>query len=416
MDTLSSFLNNDSNDDALVLLFGRHVIAGIVMVVVGAQFDNHFWRLFTCVIGRYVAMAFVPSLHYSANTWIFMVWWVLVYLTTLNIPHHPIYTKLTKFGLKRPFHKRQGCIFITGCDSGMGYTTAVHLAKTNNDKSDNNRYEIIFAGCYNVKESIIKYEKELGKEFMSTGLIQLVELNVVDDTSVTKATETIEKVMKEKNVIIGLTSLIQFHGIAYTGPAQYMPLDLYQKQFDVNTIGTYRVIQAILPLIRNRCDTSSKSNASIHDIVGRIILTGTGVGPLTPYPPLISAYLSSKFALEAYRGVLDAELYMLHCNIQTCMINPGIVKPTLLPTIGAKLVDSMYEACKKNMNGSNVAKDEFGEMHTHFINYQAAEPGTHVSQIAVAAEHALTAIYPRSSYKVGIDSKLGAIVGMFPTG
>ena len=50
------------------------------------------------------------------------------------------------------------------------------------------------------------------------------------------------------------------------------------------------------------------------------------------------------------------------------------------------------------------------------MEYAALQPGTHVSFVAKAAEHALTAMFPRSSYKVGIDSKLAPIVGMMPTG
>jgi hypothetical protein len=42
--------------------------------------------------------------------------------------------------------------------------------------------------------------------------------------------------------------------------------------------------------------------------------------------------------------------------------------------------------------------------------YSAAVPGTHVSEVCLAAEHALTAS------KVGIDSKLAPIIGMLPTG
>jgi len=52
----------------------------------------------------------------------------------------------------------------------------------------------------------------------------------------------------------------------------------------------------------------------------------------------------------------------------------------------------------------------------HFHYYAELQPGTHVSEVCKAAEHALTAYVPRSSYKVGIDSKLAPIVGMLPTG
>ena len=55
-------------------------------------------------------------------------------------------------------------------------------------------------------------------------------------------------------------------------------------------------------------------------------------------------------------------------------------------------------------------------MMDHFLEYSVLQPGTHVSKICDAAEHALLAPVPRTSYKVGIDSKLAPIVGMMPTG
>lgn len=97
------------------------------------------------------------------------------------------------------------------------------------------------------------------------------------------------------------------------------------------------------------------------------------------------------------------------------VINPGFVKPTQLIADGMKLTEKMWKMCE-DQEGSSVAKDTYGKMMEHFFLYSELQPGTHVSEVAKAAEHALTAHSPRSSYKVGIDSKLAPIVGMMPTG
>lgn len=91
------------------------------------------------------------------------------------------------------------------------------------------------------------------------------------------------------------------------------------------------------------------------------------------------------------------------------------VKPTMLMEEGKKLTDKMWKVCEAKQ-GSSIAKNEFGPLMDHFLKYSALQPGTHVSKVAEAAEHALLATVPRSSYKVGIDSKLAPIVGMMPTG
>jgi acetamidase/formamidase len=82
---------------------------------------------------------------------------------------------------------------------------------------------------------------------------------------------------------------------------------------------------------------------------------------------------------------------------------------------GKKLTDKMWKICEEKQ-GSTVAKDEYGMLMDQFFKYSALQPGTHVSEVSKAAEHALLAKVPRSSYKVGIDSKLAPIVGMMPTG
>jgi hypothetical protein len=63
-----------------------------------------------------------------------------------------------------------------------------------------------------------------------------------------------------------------------------------------------------------------------------------------------------------------------------------------------------------------VAKDEYGGMMDHFLEYSSLQPGTHVSKVVEAAEQALLSVVPRTSYKVGVDSKLAPIVGLMPTG
>ena len=97
------------------------------------------------------------------------------------------------------------------------------------------------------------------------------------------------------------------------------------------------------------------------------------------------------------------------------MINPGFVKPTQLMADGIKLSEKMWKLCE-DKQGSSIAKDTYGKMMDHFHLYAELQPGTHVSEVCKAAEHALTAHSPRSSYKVGIDSKLAPIAGMLPTG
>lgn len=82
---------------------------------------------------------------------------------------------------------------------------------------------------------------------------------------------------------------------------------------------------------------------------------------------------------------------------------------------GMKLSAKMWKLCEEQQ-GSTIAKDTYGKMLDHFSYYAELQPGTPVGEVCKVAEHALTAHSPRSSYKVGIDSKLAPLVGMLPTG
>jgi NAD(P)-dependent dehydrogenase (short-subunit alcohol dehydrogenase family) len=355
------------------------IVPTAVLVALSGVFDNHLWRIILLVARHHIVGTPSSLAAWALFLFAFIcIWWMPHYANNKSRP-------------------KMGCIFVTGCDSGMGKATVIGLAKAQTgDASD--AYDQIFAGCYDPKTTLPAYEKELSEEEMKS--ITLVPLDVTDNESVQKAAKAVEGKR--------LTALVQFHGIAFNGPSAYMPIDMYTRQLDVNFVGTIRVVQALLPLLKQ----SAKSGDSYNS---RIVLTGTGGGSCSPCPPLLTAYMSSKFALEAYAQSLRQELSMTDARIDVGVINPGFVKPTMLISEGTRISAKMWVACESKL-GSPVAKDEFGAMLDHFTEYSALQPGTHVSEIVKATEHALLAPVPRSSYKVGIDSKMAPIVGMLPTG
>lgn len=380
----------------LVLLIMPDLYLSLALLVVftlaAGKYDNHFWRLVLLVVHSYVSATLLSGSGSIITS-------LLSLLTCVSIWMVPMWANLK-------FRNRQGCVLVTGCDSGMGQATVVYLAQS---QTVQNHYEQIFAGCFNAKSSQEYFDKTLTPE--QRKYVTVVPLDVTSDASVQTATSTIEswrttQASQNPTQYYGLTGLCMYHGIAYNGPAAYMPLDMYERQLQVNFLGFLRVIQNILPLMKAHPSPS---------LPGRIIVTGTGGGPCSPCPPLLTAYMASKFATEAYCQSLRQELYMTSSPIEAVVINPGFVKPTLLMEEGKKLTQKMWELCEAK-SGNTRAKDEFGPLMDHFMTYSALQPGTHVSKVCEAAEHALLAPVPRSSYKVGVDSKLAPIVGMLPTG
>ena len=170
---------------------------------------------------------------------------------------------------------------------------------------------------------------------------------------------------------------------------------------DVNFTGYVRVAQAFLGHLRA---SAAKPGARR----GRLVFIGTGGGVLSPAPPLLSAYMASKWAIEAFARCLRVEMRLSKVAIDVCVVNPGFVKPTALIGNGQALTASMWA------KSLPAAKKEWGGYLDQFIAYSLEQPATHVSVVGETMAVALKAWRPASSYKVGPDSKAAPIVGMLP--
>lgn len=117
-----------------------------------------------------------------------------------------------------------GAVFITGCDSGMGLTTARHLAKVG--------YHV-FAGCYS-KDSFSQYEDDAD----CSNITPLV-INVKDEKSVKQAANFVQQqIDSSKGRISGLYGVLQCAGISYVAPFEYIPMDMFKDQIEVSTVGS----------------------------------------------------------------------------------------------------------------------------------------------------------------------------------
>ena len=143
---------------------------------------------------------------------------------------------------------------------------------------------------------------------------------------------------------------------------------------------------------------------------GRVVFIGTGGGVMSPSPPLLFAYMASKWSIEAFCQTLRMEMQLRELPIDACVLNPGFVKPTNLIGGGLPLTDRMWAACVPE------AKAEYGALLDKFVAYSHKEQGTHVSVVADTMLAIMKAGRPQSSYKVGPDSKAAPFCGILPTG
>jgi len=287
----------------------------------------------------------------------------------------------------------EGAVFVTGADSGMGHWTAAQLCGAG---------FTVFAGFYSVKDGELDLRERVKSTYGAEALSRLhaVPCDVTSDKSVDAAAASVRKLCGAST---GLVGIINCAGLGFNGPAEYFPMKMLEQQMQVNFFGYVRVVQALMPLLK---DAVSKPGARR----GRVVCIGTGGGVMSPSPPLLFAYMASKWSVEAFVQTLRMEMQMRKLPVDVCALNPGFVKPTALISGGLPLTEKMWAASPPQ------AKAEYGGLLETFIEYSLAQPGTHVSEVAKRMLEIMTVGRPWSSYKVGPDSKAAPFVGILPAG
>src|SRR5918996_2317979 len=183
---------------------------------------------------------------------------------------------------------RTGAVLVTGASTGIGEATARHLGE---------RGHRVFAGVR--KSSDGERLRAAGN-----GRVTPVELDVTDQSQIEEVVGAIAAEVESD----GLLGVVNNAGIALGGPVEFLELDDWRRQFDVNVFGLLAVTKQVLPLIRKAR--------------GRIVLVGSIGGRLAS--PFLAPYSASKFALEAIADSLRVELHPF--GIRVALIEPGAVK------------------------------------------------------------------------------------------
>jgi NADP-dependent 3-hydroxy acid dehydrogenase YdfG len=122
---------------------------------------------------------------------------------------------------------------ITGCSSGIGYETALTLARNG---------FCTYAGVRNTKNSDI-LEKKIAKEKLDLNILQL---DVNDKSSIENAVNQIKT--EEKRIDV----LINNAGYGLVGFFEEIRLDEIRRQFETNFFGALTVTKKVIPLMREQ--------------------------------------------------------------------------------------------------------------------------------------------------------------------
>jgi NAD(P)-dependent dehydrogenase (short-subunit alcohol dehydrogenase family) len=247
---------------------------------------------------------------------------------------------------------------VTGSSSGMGFATAIMLARARIHT---------YASMRNLKKS-----KTITELASTENLpLQVVQLDVNDKKSVKEA---ITKIVTEKERI---DVLVNNAGYGLFGSLEDISIEEMKAQFETNFFGVIRVTQLVLPIMRKQ---KSGTIVNVSSVGGRIGL------------PVLSAYHSTKFALEGLSESMSYELEPF--GIRVVIIEPGVIRTNI-------------------MNSSIIAKKAQDPKSPYFSLIQKVENNFKLmmenessppEEVAKAILGVVTSENPQLRYTVGNDA------------
>ncbi len=179
-------------------------------------------------------------------------------------------------------------VFITGTSTGFGKLTAITLAKAGHT---------VIAGMRNTKGT----NEGVAKELSALPNIEVVDIDVTDDASVTTAFEQTLQQHGKIDVLVNNAAIAGF------GLFEAFSIDRIRQLFEVNFYGIIRTYQAVLPSMRRE-----KSGLIIN-------ITSGASGHTLPF---MVPYLATKFGVESITEGAQDELRQF--GIENVSIQPGV--------------------------------------------------------------------------------------------
>jgi len=257
-------------------------------------------------------------------------------------------------------------VLITGATDGLGRAMAVFLAA--------NGYRVFAAGRSAEKRASLDRLAEERKLSIET-----LDMDVADDASVRRGVAGVLERAGEIGVLINNA------GVAYVAPVEELRQEDLHAQFETNFFGAVRLIQAVLPAMRERRR-------------GRILNMSSIAGKIAS--PLFGSYSSSKFALEGLSDALRLELAPF--GIRVVLIEPGFI-PTNMQTSSLEL-SAAYAA--------RAEKSPYAAVYRAFrTSWKKVTEGSRTTpeDCARVILRALLEPHPRARYTVTSRARFGVI-------
>ncbi|XP_052765887.1 retinol dehydrogenase 16-like [Mya arenaria] len=262
-------------------------------------------------------------------------------------------------------------VFITGCDSGLGFAIAEHLDALG---------FTVFAGCYRPQDV---GASTLQKECSSR--LHEVPIDVRDKESVANAFAYVKDHLPKH----GLWGVVNNAGVNLaTSEVELTGVRMYNRAQDVNMYGPIRVVKAFLPLIR----ASAGRIINVTSVHGRMSI------------PRWSTYDVTKHGLETLSDSLRLE--MAKFGVRVSIVEPGqygfvtSIQNEEMTNLQLAQIDEMWKNASPEIRAAYPKEEEVKGntpvmVHGWVANVNKCLP------VARAVAHALRSEHPRARYLVG---------------
>ncbi|WP_353989604.1 oxidoreductase [Pediococcus argentinicus] len=245
-------------------------------------------------------------------------------------------------------------VLITGASSGIGYKAAIQLAKEG--------YKV-YGGARRVERM---------QALTDFGITPL-ELDLTKPQSLKFA---VDRIIEEEGHI---DILVNNAGYGSYGAIENVDIEEAKRQFDVNIFGLTRLVQLVLPHMRNQ-----------HS--GRIINISSMAGRMTTF--MGAWYHATKYALEAFSDALRMEVKPF--GIDVVIVEPGGIK-TDWGLIAADHLEGSSQNSPYEEMGYATAK----KLRREYTTGPLSKPDL----IANTITKAVMSKRPRTRYLVGFGAK-----------
>jgi NADP-dependent 3-hydroxy acid dehydrogenase YdfG len=169
-------------------------------------------------------------------------------------------------------------VLITGCSTGIGRASAIECTKRG--------HEVVATA-------------RRPETLDDLDVAQTLRLDVDDDSSVRDAVAAAGTV----------DVLVNNAGWEISAPIESAPIDVVRAMFETNYFGALRMVQAVVPQMRER---GTGVVVNVSSVAGRVAA------------PFSGFYAGTKFALEALSEAMHYELR--HFGVRTALIEPGVIE------------------------------------------------------------------------------------------